>query len=111
MSLKVLIVDDEAPARTRLKKFLAQDAQIEIVGEASDGRMALEEISAKNPDVVFLDIEMPEMNGLEVAQSLGSEGPLVVFVTAFHQFALDAFEANACDYLVKPTTAERVQAT
>jgi DNA-binding LytR/AlgR family response regulator len=109
MKIRALLVDDEKPARARLKRMLDVFPEIEIVGEASDGLLALEQISALTPDVVFLDIEMPELDGLGVARSLGLNGPTIVFVTAYDEHALKAFESNALDYLVKPVVDARLQ--
>jgi DNA-binding LytR/AlgR family response regulator len=107
--LRTLIVDDEKPARARLTRMLEPFAELEIVGEAQDGVTALELASQLKPDIVFLDIEMPELDGLGVARSLGLEGPHIVFVTAYDEYALKAFETNAIDYLVKPVSDERLQ--
>jgi len=106
--LKVLIVDDEAPARSRLARMLSDIKEIQIVGEASNGLEALQATEDLKPDLVFLDIEMPELNGLEVAETWGGEGPAVVFVTAYSEHALKAFELSALDYLVKPVSPERL---
>lgn len=110
--MRALIVDDEQLARDRLKRLLAGGA-LTLIGEAANGTEALEKIETLQPDVVFLDIEMPELNGLEVARSLTGEnnGPRIVFVTAFDEFALKAFEVNAVDYLVKPVQPDRLAKT
>lgn len=110
--LKVLVVDDEPPARTRMIQLLAECAVIqplETVGQAGDGVTALEAVERLKPDVVLLDIMMPGMNGLEVARHLAArpEPPAVVFVTAFDEHAVQAFEVQAFDYLLKPFTDER----
>jgi len=107
--MRVFIVDDEAPARRRLSRLLLARPSCEIVGEAGNGIEALEAIAAIQPDVVFLDIEMPELDGFGVAAAL--QGPLVVFVTAYDEYALKAFETNAVDYLVKPVAEARLDAT
>jgi two-component system LytT family response regulator len=110
--LTVLVVDDEAPARRRLLDLLRQDAAIGTLLEASDGRMAIAQIAAARPDLVFLDIQMPELSGLDVVAAVGAQlMPLTVFVTAYDQHALRAFEANALDYLLKPFSDERLEAT
>ena len=109
--VKVIIVDDEQPARDRLKKILTSYSDIEVISEASDGTTALEQIEAKKPDVVFLDIEMPELNGIEVARTLGVTGPIIVFITAYDEFALKAFESSAVDYIVKPINSQRFDFT
>ncbi|MEQ1879331.1 MAG: LytTR family DNA-binding domain-containing protein [Bdellovibrionia bacterium] len=106
--IRVLLVDDEAPARERLKRLLGAFSGIEIAGEAENGLAALEKIDELKPDVVFLDIEMPELNGLETAEALAGRGPAVVFVTAYDEHALRAFETNSIDYLVKPVAAKRL---
>ncbi|HEV2353605.1 MAG TPA: LytTR family DNA-binding domain-containing protein [Puia sp.] len=109
--IKALIVDDEAPARSRMIRMLSGFPDLTVVGEASNGLEALQASQAFQPDVVFLDIEMPELNGLEVAEALGGKGPTVVFVTAYSEHALKAFELSALDYLVKPVTPERLAET
>ena len=107
--IRAVIVDDEAPARERLRRLLA--GTLEVVGEASDGREALARIAELSPDVVFLDIQMPGPSGLEVAAKLGPPRPRIVFCTAFDQFAIDAFEHHAVDYLLKPVNSERLAKT
>ena len=107
--MRVLIVDDEQPARDKLRRLLAGAADVTAVSEARDGVEALEQIAAVAPDVVFLDIQMPEVSGLEVAASLPAPAPLVVFVTAFDQYAIRAFDANAIDYLLKPFDKARLE--
>src|SRR6185503_20891342 len=88
-----LIVDDEALARKKIKSFLANDSSIDVVGECSDGEKAVEAIHALAPDLVFLDVQMPVMNGFDVIRSIGSEQmPAIIFVTAYDQYALAAFE-------------------
>ncbi len=111
MSLTALIVDDEPIARHALARLLREQADIEIAGECGDGASALAAIRANSPDLVFLDIQMPEMTGLEVASALGAQLPATVFVTAYEQYAVRAFEANAVDYLVKPFSRERFART
>jgi DNA-binding LytR/AlgR family response regulator len=110
MTLTALLVDDEAPARARLRQLLAERADLTIVGEAEDGVQAVERIQALTPDVVFLDIQMPGCSGLEVAASLGQPRPAIIFCTAFDQHAVDAFELQAVDYLLKPVTRARLDA-
>jgi two-component system LytT family response regulator len=101
--IRVLVVDDEAPARDKLRRWLAEQADIELLGEAADGLAAASAIEKLAPDVVFLDIQMPGLSGLEVAAQLEPEhAPLLVFVTAFDEHAIKAFELNAIDYLLKP---------
>jgi two-component system, LytTR family, response regulator len=110
MSLRVLLVDDEAPARGRLRQLLSERPDLEIVGEAEDGVEAIERIQDLAPDVVFLDIQMPGCSGLDVAASLGPARPAIIFCTAFDQHAVDAFELQAVDYLLKPVTRARLDA-
>ena len=110
MTLRALVVDDEAPARGRLRQLLAERSDVEVVGEAEDGVDALERIHALTPDVVFLDIQMPGCTGLDVAASLGQPRPAIIFCTAFDQHAVDAFELQAVDYLLKPVTRARLDA-
>jgi two-component system, LytTR family, response regulator len=106
--LRCFIVDDEAPARERLKRLLAAEPGLIVVGEAADGVSALEQLGALQADVVLLDIEMPELDGLGVAAALGAEGPAVIFVTAYDEHAVRAFELCAVDYLVKPVRPDRL---
>ncbi len=106
--IRAIVVDDEIPAIDRLKKLLKGYPDIDVVCESSDGLTALSDIEEKKPDVVFLDIDMPELNGLEVAKTLGVGGPLIVFVTAYDEHALAAFESSAIDYLVKPVNSSRL---
>jgi two-component system, LytTR family, response regulator len=108
--LRLLIVDDEAPARTLIRKFLENEPDVEIVGEAANGQDALELIHSKSPDLMFLDIQMPEMNGFQLLQSGEPPMPHVIFVTAYDQYAVKAFEVHALDYLLKPFNRARFQA-
>jgi two-component system, LytTR family, response regulator len=106
-----LIIDDEPPARARLSRMLtAHSSMVGVIGEARDGLEALEKISGLRPDLVFLDVEMPGLNGFQVLQSLPEDVslPLIVFTTGYDQHALAAFEANAVAYLLKPVEAERL---
>jgi two-component system response regulator AlgR len=109
--MKVLVVDDEAPARERLKRLLENIADVELVGEAADGRSALELAQTALPDVLLLDIRMPAMDGIEVARHLSALAapPAIIFVTAFDQYALDAFDAQAVGYLLKPIRREKLE--
>ncbi|HTJ95823.1 MAG TPA: LytTR family DNA-binding domain-containing protein [Pararobbsia sp.] len=109
--MRVLIVDDEAPARSKLRRMLGVFDDVEIVGEAADGAHALELTQSVSPDVIFVDVQMPELDGFDLAASLLDEGPALVFVTAFDQYALRAFETHACDYLLKPVEPERLERT
>ena len=107
---RAIIVDDEAGARARLRRLLAEHKdRIEIVGEAGDGIAAVSAIESLDPDLVFLDIEMPGLTGFQLLDSLPREGwPLVVFTTAYDQYAVRAFEVHALDYLLKPVTKDRL---
>jgi two-component system LytT family response regulator len=108
--ITTLIVDDEPVARGLLREGLENFEAIEIVGEASDGREALQQIAKLKPELVFLDLQMPVMSGFEVVRGLGgSSMPVVVIVTAFDQHAIRAFEAGAVDYLLKPVAEDRLQ--
>jgi len=108
--IRTLLVDDEQPARERLKQLLAAHPDIEIVGEAGDGVEAAERIAELTPDLILLDIQMPGASGLDVAASLGQPRPAVIFCTAFDQYAVDAFELSALDYLLKPVNRARLGA-
>jgi two-component system, LytTR family, response regulator len=108
MPLTTLIVDDEPLAREGLRLLLSRDPEVSAMREARDGREAVEAIRESNPDLVFLDVQMPEMDGFEVVRKIGPERmPHVVFVTAHDQYAIQAFEINALDYLLKPVIEER----
>jgi len=101
--IKTLIVDDEPLARRNLRLLLERDSQIEIIGECRNGKEAVKAIEAARPDLIFLDIQMPEMDGFDVLDKVGPEhAQAIVFVTAFDQYALKAFEVHALDYLLKP---------
>ena len=106
--IRVLIVDDEPLARRRIRSLLEGDSEVEVVGEAGNGVDAVEAIRAQSPDVVFLDIQMPELDGFGVVREVGvDELPVVVFVTAHDEHALEAFSVHALDYLLKPVERER----
>ena len=101
--LRTLIVDDEAPARANIQLLLEKQNSFELVGMCADGISAIEKIKELRPDIIFLDIQMPEVDGFEVLRQLSpEERPYVIFVTAFDQYAVKAFEVNALDYLLKP---------
>ncbi len=109
--IQTLVVDDEPLAREGLRVLLERDPDVELVGECAEGRAALETIRDLEPDLVFLDVQMPEMDGFEVLAGLEpSEVPVVVFVTAYDEYALRAFEVHALDYLLKPFDDERFEA-
>ncbi|HLL72166.1 MAG TPA: LytTR family DNA-binding domain-containing protein [Pyrinomonadaceae bacterium] len=106
--IRTLIVDDEPLARERIKGFLAGERDIEFIGECADGREAVAAIQTLKPDLVFLDIQIPELDGFGVVESIGIEQmPAVIFVTAYDRYALQAFDVNALDYLLKPYNRER----
>ncbi|HEV8037778.1 MAG TPA: LytTR family DNA-binding domain-containing protein [Bryobacteraceae bacterium] len=110
--IRVLVVDDEAPARQRLVDLLRKDVQVAGIIEAENGLAAMDAIQQQHPDLVFLDVQMPELDGLGVIDAVGAEQmPLTVFVTAYDQHAIRAFESNALDYLLKPFSDERYEAT
>ena len=108
MMLRTLIVDDEAPARRRIRRLLAAEPDVTIAGEYGDGASAVSGIASIRPDLVFLDVQMPERDGFAVVKAL-PPGPLpaILFVTAYDQYALRAFDVHAVDYLLKPFTGER----
>lgn len=107
--MRILIVDDERPAREKLRRMLAAESGISAIEEARDGIEALERLPAFAPDLLLLDIQMPEVSGLDVAASLPAPAPCVVFVTAYDEYAIRAFDANAIDYLLKPYDQPRLQ--
>ena len=110
-SIRVLIVDDEAPARQRIADLLRKDTQVAAILEAGDGISAVTVIQSQRPALVFLDVQMPELDGLGVIDAVGAgQIPLTIFVTAYDQHAIRAFEANALDYLLKPFSDERFEA-
>ena len=109
--MRVVLVDDEAPARARLTALLRELGSVQVVGEADNADEARAVVAAQTPDVVFLDIEMPAERGTELAASLREPRPLIVFATAYERFAVDAFQYDAADYLLKPVTRARLQAT
>lgn len=106
--MKVLIVDDEPLARLRLRRLLEKVVDVTLVGEAGNGREALETMAEQEPDLVFLDIQMPDLTGMEVMEALDLDhAPFIIFVTAYDVYALEAFERSALDYLLKPFEDER----
>src|SRR6185369_11603365 len=106
--LRVLIVDDEMVARQRIRRLLANEDDVTIVAECEDGASALSTIATEKPDVAFLDIQMPELDGFDVVRSIApADLPAIVFVTAYDHYALQAFDVHAIDYLLKPFTKER----
>ena len=110
MNIRAVIVDDEPLARRGLLRFLKSDPEIEVLSECGDGQSAVGAILGKKPNLVFLDVQMPEMDGLEVVRRIGpAQMPTTIFVTAYDRYALQAFDANALDYLLKPVGQERFQ--
>src|SRR5436190_19256622 len=106
--IRTLIVDDESLARERLHDILASDSQIQIIAECSNGKEAIEAIQLHSPDLVFLDVEMPGIDGFGVLEALPPDRiPTIIFVTAYDQYAVRAFEVYALDYLLKPFDQER----
>ncbi len=112
MNLRVLIVDDEAPARERLRSMLAETDGYDVAGDAANGEQALALVDSMRPDIVLLDVRMPGVDGLEVARHLAAlaEPPAVIFTTAYDEYALQAFESEAIAYLLKPIRAEKLRA-
>ena len=112
LRIRTLIVDDEQLARERLHTLLKDDPDIQIIGESSTGKEAIEAISSESPDLLFLDVQMPEGNGFEVLESVDfHKMPIVVFVTAYDQYAIRAFDVHALDYLLKPFDQARFEKT
>lgn len=110
MKIRALIVDDEPLGRRGVLRFLKNDPEIEVVAQCSDGESAVDAILVRNPDLVFLDIQMPEMDGFEVVRRVGPQKmPVTIFVTAYDRYAVRAFDANAIDYLLKPVGQARFE--
>ena len=108
MSIRTFLIDDEPLARRSVRRFLRNDPAIEVIGECGDGQSAIDAIRSLSPDLIFLDVQMPEVDGFEVLRRLGSgRMPAVIFVTAYDRYALQAFDSNAIDYLLKPFSQER----
>lgn len=108
MSIRAIIIDDEAPARTLIRNYLKNNAQIELVGEFENGFDGLKGIQELHPDLIFLDVQMPKLNGFELLE-LMEEIPSIIFTTAYDQYAVKAFEHNAVDYLLKPFSKNRLE--
>jgi len=108
--MKALLVDDERLARTELRRLLADHPQIEIAGEAANADQARKQLAALKPDLIFLDVQMPKETGLQLLESLEPPVPLIIFTTAFDEFAVKAFDLNALDYLLKPVDPARLEA-
>jgi two-component system, LytTR family, response regulator len=112
VTIRAVIVDDEPLARRRIGNLLADAEDVEVIAECANGREAIQAIEESPPDLLFLDIQMPELDGFDVLQAIGiGTVPVVIFVTAYDQFALRAFEAHALDYLLKPFDDERFEST
>ena len=106
--IRVVVVDDEPLARSRIVKLLQKESDIQIVGECKNGQEATSVINSKEPDLIFLDIQMPDMNGFQVFSKINPQyRPIVIFITAYDQYALKAFDIHAVDYLLKPFDNER----
>ncbi len=111
MNIRALIVDDEQLARQRVRLLLGEEPDVEVIGESADGFEAVDQIQATTPDLVFLDVQMPDMDGFEVLRRVPQAWlPVVIFTTAYNQYALRAFEVNALDYLLKPFKPTRFKA-
>ncbi len=109
-SIRALVIDDEPLAREMIREMLAAHPEAEIIGECASGREAVEAIKALSPDLIFLDIQMPELGGFEILESLkDGEAPYIIFATAYDQYAVRAFEVHALDYLLKPFDRERFE--
>ncbi len=106
--IRALVIDDEQPARHLLCEYLAAHPEVEVVGECANGFEVVKAVAELRPDLLFLDIQMPKLDGFEVLELLGEDTPAVIFVTAYDRYALQAFEVHALDYLLKPFTAERL---
>ncbi|HYE73252.1 MAG TPA: LytTR family DNA-binding domain-containing protein [Blastocatellia bacterium] len=107
-TIRTLIVDDEPLGRTVIREMLRGDAEIELIGECANGREAIEIISQQSPDLIFLDVQMPMMDGFELLKAIASSHlPMIIFVTAYDQYAVKAFDVHAIDYLLKPFDRER----
>lgn len=110
MAIRTILVDDEPLAREKLRGFLESEPDFEVIGECRDGAEAIQAIQRERPELVFLDVQMPELDGFEVLDRLDRERlPAVIFVTAYNQYALQAFEVHALDYLLKPFDRERLR--
>ena len=110
MSVRALVVDDEPLARRAIRRFLGKQDGVDVIGECGDGESAVRAIRERKPDLVFLDIQMPEMDGFQVLSEIGADKmPVTIFVTAYDRYALRAFDANAIDYLLKPVGKARFE--
>lgn len=111
MTIRALIVDDEPLARQRIRSLLRSESDIEVIGECANGQDAVAVVRAQRPDLLFLDVQMPHLDGFGVLESLGRPLPVVIFITAHDRYALKAFEVHALDYLLKPFDRERFRKT
>ena len=110
MSIRALVVDDEPLGRRAIRRFVGKHVGVDVIGECGDGESAVRAIRERKPDLVFLDVQMPEMDGFQVLSEVGAnEMPVTIFVTAYDRYALRAFDANAIDYLLKPIGKERFE--
>ncbi|TVQ86091.1 MAG: response regulator [Bacteroidetes bacterium] len=110
MKIKTLIIEDEAPARRLLQEFLKEYPEVEVLEECTDGFEGAKKILELKPDLIFLDVQMPRINGFEMLELLrGEDMPLIIFTTAFDEFAIKSFEHNTCDYLLKPIGQQRFE--
>ncbi len=107
--IKILIVDDEKPARAKLRHYVATDNRFTVVGEAKDGQQAIDKISKLHPQLILLDIQMPGMTGFDVLRLMDAGSPAVIFTTAYDEYAVKAFDVSAVDYLLKPINESRLQ--
>lgn len=107
--LRVIVVDDEAPARALLVEYLGEDPRVEVVGVCANGFEAVKAVTESAPDLILLDVQMPKLDGFEVLELLPAPRPAVIFVTAFDQYAIDAFAVHAVDYVLKPAEPERLR--
>src|SRR5262245_48696803 len=107
--IRALVVDDEPLARDRVRRLLASDDEIEVVGECPDGFAAVAAVASMRPDLVFLDVQMPGKDGFEVLEEIDAPGPAIIFLTAYDRYAVQAFDACAVDYLLKPFDEERFE--
>jgi two-component system LytT family response regulator len=110
VTIRSLVIDDESLARRSVRRFLKAHSDVELIGECGDGVSAVDAILTNQPDLIFLDVQMPEMDGFAVMKAIGADRmPVTIFVTAYDRYALRAFDANAVDYLLKPFGKERFE--
>jgi two-component system LytT family response regulator len=110
VTIRALVIDDESLARRSVRRFLRSYTDVELIGECGDGQSAVAAILTEQPDLIFLDVQMPEMDGFAIVKAIGTDRmPVTIFVTAYDRYALRAFDANAVDYLLKPFGKERFE--